>query len=69
MSALALGVFVLLVAYVAVTKRDIQAPHTMHPESLPSGGEIKRLHGEDRSPSWAICKGVGGVGDGVSRAV
>ncbi|HTC58887.1 MAG TPA: hypothetical protein VK691_02090 [Solirubrobacteraceae bacterium] len=42
-SALALGVFVLLVAYVAVTKRDIQAPHTMHPESLSAAS------GEDRA--------------------
>jgi uncharacterized membrane-anchored protein len=33
-SALALIVFVLLVAYVAITKKDIQAPHTMHPEPL-----------------------------------
>ena len=34
-SALALGVFVLLVAYVAITKKDIQTPEVMHPESLP----------------------------------
>jgi uncharacterized membrane-anchored protein len=42
-SALALVVFVLLVAYVAVTKRDIQVPHTMHPESLSAAS------GEDRA--------------------
>ncbi len=33
-SALALAVFVLLVAYVAATKKDIQAPQSMHPASL-----------------------------------
>ncbi len=33
-SALALIVFVMLVAYVAITKKDIQAPHAMHPEPL-----------------------------------
>ena len=43
MSALAFGAFVLLVAYVAVTKPDIQAPHTMHPESLSAAS------GEDRA--------------------
>ncbi len=42
-SALAFGAFVLLVAYVAVTKRDIQAPQTMHPESLSA------VSGEDRA--------------------
>ncbi len=42
-SALALGVFVLLVAYVAITKSDIQVPHTMHPESLSAAS------GEDRA--------------------
>ena len=42
-SALALGVFVLLVAYVAITKRDIQVPHTMHPGSLSTES------GEDRA--------------------
>lgn len=43
-SALALGVFVLLVAYVAITKRDIQAPQVMHPESLSvDSGEDRAL--------------------------
>ena len=41
-SALALGVFVLLVAYVAITKRDIQVPYTMHP------GSLSTEFGEDR---------------------
>ncbi|MGA9314911.1 MAG: hypothetical protein WBV77_09810 [Solirubrobacteraceae bacterium] len=41
-SALALGVFVLLVAYVAITKRDIQVPHTIHP------GSLSTKSGEDR---------------------
>jgi uncharacterized membrane-anchored protein len=35
-SALALAVFVLLVAYVAITKEDIQTPQSMHPQSLPA---------------------------------
>ena len=42
-SALALGVFVLLVAYVAITKRDIQVPYTMRPGSLSAES------GEDRA--------------------
>jgi uncharacterized membrane-anchored protein len=42
-SALALVVFLLLVAYVAITKKDIQAPHAMHPESLPSAGDEEQV--------------------------
>jgi len=42
-SALALVVFVLLVAYVAIAKSDIQTPLAMHPESLSAAS------GEDRA--------------------
>jgi len=39
-SALALVVFVLLVAYVAITKPDIQAPQAMHPQPLPAVADV-----------------------------
>lgn len=42
-SAVALVVFVLLVAYVAITKRDIQAPHAMHPGAVPAAGDDRVL--------------------------
>jgi uncharacterized membrane-anchored protein len=41
-SALALAVFVGLVAYVAITKKDIQAPQSMHPASLPVVAEAEQ---------------------------
>jgi uncharacterized membrane-anchored protein len=45
-SALALGVFVLLVGYVAIAKKDIQTPQSMHPESLPA------LADDDQALAW-----------------
>jgi uncharacterized membrane-anchored protein len=42
-SAVALVVFVLLVAYVAIVKKDIQAPQAMHPETLSTAADEDRV--------------------------